>query len=253
VKKSLVLIALLLLSSLGLIYGFSVRGREGKAQDPLKQEKKKEKSRSVYKGSHNPHSEKVVDLAAAAKGDVKLEREIGLPTLTPAPANAFNLEEFLAKRACDADAILIGTAASGSSHLTEDGSFLYTVYDFQVESIIKNNPLHALTAGQSITVFRTGGTMVLNGKRVVAEYKAAKTLDVGNRYLLFLSFFSEKSAYAADNVGYGIRNQKILKLTEQTLEPALEAATTLTALSNLSAKPVRLPACRRDRRDDSSE
>ncbi|MGZ8845889.1 MAG: hypothetical protein ACXW3C_05445 [Pyrinomonadaceae bacterium] len=240
-KKASIIIAISLLSSIGLMFGYSSKGGKAKVQDVLRQEKKKEQSRSVYKGTHNPHSEKVVDIAATANGDVKLEREIGLPMLTPALAGPFSLDAFLAKRACDADAIVLGTPTKGTSQLTEDGSFVYTSYDLQIESVLKGNVLQPLLAGQAITVFRTGGTIQLNGKRVVAEYKAAKTLEVGSRYLLFLSFLPEKAAYAADHVGYQIKNEKTVKLTEQKLDQTLETGNDANAFIRSVSTAIAAP------------
>lgn len=194
------------------------------SQTKPKQLNKKERSQLVYKGANNPHSHKLRDIAAIAKGDVRIERELGLPSLTPA-SGPFDLQTFLAKRACDAKAIVIGNVVNGTSQLTEDGSFIYTTYEFRIENVLKNNPSQSIIEGQMVNILRTGGTLELNGRRVVAEDKAAKSLEAGERYLLFLSYLPEKTAYVADNLGYQIKREKTIKLTEQKLQQGLESGT----------------------------
>lgn len=41
--------------------------------------------------------------------------------------------------------------------------------------------------------------------------------------MLFLTFVPEKGLYVADNISYQIKNDKIVKLTEQQLEAELES------------------------------
>lgn len=71
-----------------LVSLFIVLNRQGQitivSQTKPKQLNKKERSQLVYKGQNNPHSEKLKDIAAISKGDVRIERELGLPSLTPA-------------------------------------------------------------------------------------------------------------------------------------------------------------------------
>jgi|GEM_PF-2663770 len=218
------------LTGVGFIYGFSVKRTTVQPQNSpkhqSKQDKRKEASRSVFKGLRNSHSQKLDDVAAVAKGDVRIEREIGLPMLTP--HSTFDLMTFLGKRACDADAIVIGRVTKGVSHLTEDGTFIYTTYDVRIDHVLKDNAAQSLTGRQEISVFRTGGTIELRGKRVVAEDKSAKSLESSERYLLFLSYLPERSAYASDNLTYKLKGEKIVKLTEQKLDPTLESGNDAT-------------------------
>lgn len=213
------------LVGVGLIYGYSVERRTVQSLSPLKQQpkqdKRREASRSVFEGLRNPHSQKLDEAVAIAKGEVRIERELGLPMLTP--GSSFDLMSFLSKRACDADAIVVGRVTKGVSDLTEDGSFIYTAFDVEIDDVLKDNVGHALTTGEAILVLRTGGAIELSGKRIVAEDKSATSLESGERYLLFLTYFPERSTYAADNLTYRLKNKKILKLTEQTLDPALES------------------------------
>lgn len=222
-KNILFILILSVVSGVGMMKVYSSKPKETKIQDTQKQDKKQKQRRSVYTGLNNPRSEKIKDIAAVTKGDVWIEREVGLPVLTPNSATSFDLQSFLTGRACDADAIITGTVTSASSEITEDGSFLFTAHEFQIAEILKDNSLSPMNTGGAITVLRTGGSIPLNGKRIVAEYKGAKPLEIGKRYLLFLGFLPEKNAYAADNIGYEIKKDKIVKLTHQKLEHPLES------------------------------
>ena len=242
-QKTALTFVLSALVGAGVIYGFSVERRTAQSQNPPKQQpkhdKRKEASRAVFKGLHNPHSQKLDEVASISKGDVRIEREIGLPMLTP--HSTFDLMTFLGKRACDADAIVIGSVTKGVSHLTEDGAFIYTAYDLRVDRVLKDNVAQAVFVGQEISVFRTGGTVELRGKRVVAEDKAAKSLEPGEQYLLFLSYLPERSTFAADNLTYKLKSEKIVKLTEQKLEPRLESGNDATPFVELIKTVVAAP------------
>ena len=192
-------------------------------QRQQKRQQKREQSRAVYRGLLNPHSDKIPEIAAAAKEDLRIERDIGLPVFTPNSKAGFNLNTFLSNRACDADAIVVGTVKGQTSSLTEDESFIYTVNELKVETVLKNNSTQAIKPGEVVSAIRSGGTVQLNGRKIVAEFKGNKTLETGQSYLLFLTFIPEKGLYVADNISYQLKNDKIVKLTEQQLEPALES------------------------------
>ncbi len=222
--RKLVIVAMLfVVACIGMIYGYSSKKPQRIVQNEQERQKKRERSRSVYKGPHNPHADKLPDIAATSKGDVRVEKEIGLPTFDPISTGSSDIQRLLTARGCDADAVVIGSTKSSTSQLTEDESFLYTTYQFDIEEVLKDNAAQPLNSGQSIAVIRTGGSIDLNGRKVVAEYKAAKSLEVGQHYLLYLTFLPEKSSYAADNISYQIKNNKIFKLTEQSLGKELES------------------------------
>lgn len=221
-KRTSIVVVFVALLGVGLLYNYPSRPARLASQTKPKQLNKKERSELVYKGHNNPHSEKLRDIAAISKGEVRIERELGLPSLTPSSA-PFDLQTFLTKRACDAEAIIIGKVVSGTSQLTEDGSFIYTAYEFRIDNVLKNNPSASISEGQIVTILRTGGTLELNGRRIVAQDKAAKSLEAGDRYLLFLSYLPEKTIYVADNLGYQIKHEKTIKLTEQKLQQGLES------------------------------
>jgi len=210
-------------------------------QRQQKRQQKQEQSRAVYRGLLNPHSEKIPEIAAAAKGDLRIEKEIGLPTFTPNSNATFDLKNFLSNRACDADAIVVGTVKGQTSNLTEDESFIYTVNELKVETVLKNNSTQAITPGEVISAIRSGGTIQINGRKIVAEFKGSQTLEPGKSYLLFLTFIPEKGTYVADNISYQLKNDKIVKLTKQQLEPALESGNNANSFISSVRAAIAMP------------
>ncbi len=226
-KKLLVIVLVMIPICVGIRIASSSktpqRSVQTEQQRQQKRQQKQEQSRAVYRGLLNPHSEKIPEIAAAAKEDLRIEKEIGLPVFTPNSKAAFNLTNFLSNRACDADAIVVGTVKGQTSRLTEDESFIYTANELKVETVLKNNSTQAIKSGEVISAIRSGGTIKLNGRKIVAEFKGSKTLEPGQSYLLFLTFIPEKGLYVADSISYQLKNDKIVKLTQQQLEPALES------------------------------
>lgn len=226
-KKLLVIVLVLIPTCIGIRIASSSKTPkpigQTSQQREQKRHQKKEQSRAVYRGLLNPHSDKIPEIAAAAKEDLRIEKDIGLPVLTPNSKAAFNLKTFLSSRGCDADAIVVGTLKGQTSSLTEDESFIYTVNELKVETVLKNNSTQPINPGEVISALRSGGTIQLNGRKIVAEFKGNKTLEPGQNYLLFLTFIPEKGLYVADNISYQLKNEKIVKLTSQQLEPELES------------------------------
>lgn len=244
-KKLLVIVLVMIPTCIGIRIASSSKTPkhtvQTEQQRQQRQQQKQEQSRAVYRGLLNPHSEKIPEIAAIAKEDVRIEKEIGLPVLTPNSKTIFNLKNFLSNRACDADAIVLGTVKGQTSRLTEDESFIYTVNELKVESVLKNNSTLAIKPGEVISAIRTGGTIQLDGRKIVAEFKGSKALEPGQSYLLFLTFVPEKGLYVADNISYQIKNDKIVKLTEQQLEPQLESGNNTNSFISSVRAAVAMP------------
>lgn len=226
-KKLLVVVLVMIPTCIGIRIASSSKAPQRPVQTEQQRQQtrqqKQEQSRAVYRGLLNPHSDKIPEIAATAKEDLRIEKDIGLPVFTPNSKASFNLKDFLSNRACDADAIVVGTVKGRTSSLTEDESFIFTVNELKVETVLKNNSTQAIEPGEVISAIRSGGTIQLNGRKIVAEFKGSKTLEPGQNYLLFLTFIPEKGLYVADNISYQLKNDKIVKLTEQQLDPALES------------------------------
>jgi hypothetical protein len=145
-------------------------------------------------------------------GDLFKRLEVGLLVLTP--NTSFNARTYLAERACAADAILVGVVKNQKSQLTDDETFVFSNYQFSIQAIIKNDSKIALSPKTIIDVSRLGGDIVIRGHHVKAISQAAQPLEVGNRYLLFLTFLPEKNSFAANSLAFQIKGNSIAKLTD---------------------------------------
>lgn len=96
---------------------------------------------------------------------------------------------------CAADAVVLGTVKDRKSHLSADQMFVYSQYEFGVDSIFKNNDFSPIIKDQSISFTRPGGNVKIGDLKVffhVAEYPSLK---IGGRYLLFLKYVREAGGY----------------------------------------------------------
>jgi len=244
-KKLLALVLVMIPACIGITITSSSKTPKSTVQTEQqrqqKRQQKNERSRAVYRGLLNPHSEKIPDLARMSKGDVWIEKDIGLLLLNPNPKAAFSLKEFLGSRACDADAIVIGTVKRQTSRLTEDESFIYTINDLEVGTVVKDNSTGSIKSNEVLHAIRSGGRLELDGKKITAVFKGALPLEVSQTYLLFLTFIPEKGFYVADNISYQIKNDKIVKLTTQQLEKEVESGNSADAFVSSVRSVIAVP------------
>jgi hypothetical protein len=109
------------------------------------------------------------------------------------------IEELLRQETCDADTVIIGSVSGKTSQFTEDGSFVFTDYDIQIEEVVKNSSSAPLQLSSSIIVTRPGGAVSFNGNVIRVIDKSFQPLEVGGKYLLFLQQIPSSGAYQAIN------------------------------------------------------
>lgn len=241
-KRTVTLSALLLIVISAGAYGVTSLQQEGAPSDPQKADKKREERRNkhVYKGSGGD-SRKLTERAAGSEATVFVRKGIGMPVLSPHPTPR-DFTSYLSRMVELADAIVVGTVSNQKAQLTEDESFIFTEYDVVVEEVLKAGAAGAIQSNSKIVVSRPGGKMKLNGKDVIAEDDAFKPLKGGARYLLFINYLPEKNFYAAFNSAgsFLLKDDKIFKLTEESLPPELEdgssAATLLGTISEVNRR-----------------
>jgi hypothetical protein len=149
---------------------------------------KQKKHSKIFKGYKN--RPKLRNLMAE-KEDVEVRHEVGNVRV---PVN-FNLNSFLRNLSCKADAVVIGMVKSKASQINEDGTFVFTDYEFSVNEVLKNNSAASVNPNTEITVTRTGGAVKLNGRTARAIDYREVPLIVDENYLLFLKFIPETGAY----------------------------------------------------------
>jgi len=150
---------------------------------------KQRKHSKIFKGYKD--RAKLRDLIGQS-GDVEVREEVGDVIL---PAEPLNLNEYLQTLSCKADAVILGTVTNKASQINDDGTFVFTDYEFTPDLILKNNILALITPNTNITVTRTGGSVKLRGHKISAiDYRQVPLVE-GERYLLFLKFFPETGGY----------------------------------------------------------
>lgn len=137
-----------------------------------------------------------------------------LTETVPASVSRSDLEIFsIARLLCRHDLTVVGRIGTGTSHLTNDGGFLYTDWGFLVEQVIRNNPEAPVVSGNSIIVVKAGGKLQVQGRTVYAVDDNFAGFESGQEYLLFLDYVPKTGAYAAyAPSGYGISGSKTTSL-----------------------------------------
>lgn len=140
-----------------------------------------------------------------------------LPAMSPTSQGYPNW--FLRIFAHEADAVIVGVVKSSSSALIEDGSFIFTDAQVEVQEVIKDNLAAPIPRNTEITVTRPGGTIILKGKEVRAVDVEFDAFQVNGRYVLFLTFIHESGSYRA----FSERSFQLLPriATKVTRKPAL--------------------------------
>ena len=237
---TVVLIGMLLVSVTIASFGSQPLETAAITQESVAVHKEKERKRSlgVIKGWGNP-GPKLSDSKTLSKGDIEIERELGLSILKQYP-EPFDLQTYLSDLACDADAIIIGSIKNATAYLTEDESFVFTSYDLRLKEILKDNSLAPLGRRGHITVARPGGVLTLDGRKIIAKDQAYLPLNIGKKYLIFLQYLPEKGIYTASisKGSFLIEKNRYKKLTEDQLPGVLEQGEDIAFLKNAIRKSV---------------
>lgn len=190
----------------------------------------------LYKGFGN--GKKLKHIAAEIRGGVKVKRNTPLPVGESIPAPT--LSDFSKRLACNADAVVVGVVNSKSSQLTEDGDFIFTDYELNIEDVLKDNAQAHLVPNISFTLTRPGGKVLLNGYILEAEDASFKPLAIGGRYTLFLKFIPSTGAYASLNSTstYELRGNKVTGQTEEAAHPELNNENPAAFVNNVRAVSV---------------
>jgi hypothetical protein len=220
-KLTISVLAVTLLCVLGVrVFSTSQETKDVKAQAQERKQRDRERGQRFYQGYGSKQN--LRELARASADDVYVERGLGLYLLAdPSP---LSLRTHLAIMSCSADAVVIGEVKSKTAKLTEDETGIVTEYGMAVEEVLKDNAGAPIASGSQLTVARTGGSLQLGDRKIVAQDRAFKPLEVGGRYLLFLQSVPGRNSYAAANSqgSFMLRGNEVQKLTEEQLPEPLE-------------------------------
>jgi hypothetical protein len=98
---------------------------------------------------------------------------------------------------CRADVVLMGRVHSSMAHLSASGGAIYSDYDFEVDSVLKDNPLATVAQTRHLLITRPGGLLAVTGGSVQYENQAMLALRPGKTFLLFLRKIPETGGYEA--------------------------------------------------------
>ena len=116
-------------------------------------------------------------------------------------------------------AVVIGTVIGAAAHLSPDKTAIYSEFQINPDTVVRNDAANEVRVGLPLIVERTGGRVRLpSGKIVVSWVRNQNMPETGKRYLLFLthSFQSRDDAPKDFNIltGYELRNGLVFPLDD---------------------------------------
>lgn len=101
----------------------------------------------------------------------------------------------LARLAGRVDAVISGTTAARYSALDPTHTFLYSDWIVNVAKVYKYPA--AIRVGSEITVTRTGGDLILNGRRIIDRTPIFPDFALNHQYVFFLRALPDTSSFQA--------------------------------------------------------
>jgi hypothetical protein len=217
-KRILVLLAI-------TIFAVGLFAMSGQTQQPSSPSKKEDSTPVLEMTEKQRQHSKLYDKSGRSRkklsdspGDLKLIiKTPWVDAVNDSPSTS--TEAFLQTATCEAQAIVIGRVKNKTSMLTEDGRFVFTDYELQVEEKVKDNPDAPIQPEGVITVSRPGGAVELNGKTFRVTDESYESMQLNGRYLLLLRYIPTTGAYQAINshASFELKDNKVSRLTKQPL------------------------------------
>lgn len=98
---------------------------------------------------------------------------------------------------CQSDSIIVGQVKDLSTHISANGTSVYTDYVLSVGSVLKDIRAQALRPLSQIVFTRQGGAITLANGPVRFIFQEYPDLEPGKEYVLFLRALSGSGAYQA--------------------------------------------------------
>jgi len=153
--------------------------------------------------------------------------------------------EAIREMSCHADAVVLGTVASQNPMLTPDRSFVFTDSNISIFEVLKENDRAPVYPGQTITVTRPGGTVIVNGKTVSVTLSHFEPFSTGEEYLFFLRFLPKTRDYEAfGNRTLGIKGGQVHSLSgvplwDESPSDSLNSIATIQDARSISGVPCK--------------
>ena len=112
----------------------------------------------------------------------------------------------------ESTAVVIGQITKAKAYLSNDKTGVYSVFNIQVDEVIKSSSNESLTTASSIEVERDGGRVRFPNGRILT-YVSTNMPQVGLRYVLFLTIPQGQSDFQI-LTGYELRGGKVYPLDD---------------------------------------
>ena len=134
----------------------------------------------------------------------------------------------------ESTAVVIGRVTDAKAFLSNDKTGVYSVFNFQIDEVIKNSSNPSLTAASSIEVERDGGRVRFpNGRTLI--FVSTNMPQVGLRYVLFLKIPQGQTDFQI-LTGYELRDGRVYPLDDLPNLSVYENADEATFLNQLRNK-----------------
>lgn len=204
-----------------------------------------EKERAYSKEYEKKYGYRKSRKLTTIKGKGEVSVIIGdLDVPTDPQERIMSANEFLEKKICDADLVVIGIPQNKTSHLTDDETFVYTDYNFEIARILKNNSVSPVEVGKSIEITRPGGLIKIDNQIIRVEDKSFEPLKINKEYFLFLKYIPSTNGYAVFDYqsDFIVENDTFRKLSKVKMPQELALSNELTSLLNI-AQNIRAVGC----------
>lgn len=153
----------------------------------------------LYTGFREP-SFNVRRLVAQSKGTSRVVGITFAPGLEPLLTKPQRPEEYFANVASHSDVVILGKVTTKTSYITEDETFIFTDYEVVITEVLKNNAAGSLSIGETMTVTRPEGKILIDGILVKGENAGYAPLPNSEKnVVLFLQHVPEATTYQATN------------------------------------------------------
>lgn len=247
-KNTILISLILIIGIVGLLLTINpTQGQQTTKQDPDDQptivkkgqvtDKEREYSKQYKKKYANRHGKKLSEInhpdgIGIYIGPGSVAHSTSEPTIT---AN-----QFLEKLSCLADVVVNGTVKNKASHLSDDETFVYTEYDFEVKKIVKNNSKSPIVNNQNISVARPGGFIKIDQQLIKFDDGSYEPLKLNKEYLLFLKFVPTTNGYivASPQGDFALEDNNFRSLSKRGFLNGLKKTTNLETLLNMVQNAV---------------
>lgn len=131
-------------------------------------------------------------------------------------------------------AVIVGQVTDARAYLSNDKSGVYSVFQIQINEVLKNSSKASISNGTTIDVERDGGRVRFpNGRLHLYSVDKLEMPKTGLRYVLFLN---EQESDFTILTGYELRNGKVHPLDELPNSLTYENSDELIFLSELRTK-----------------